>query len=301
MQKTLVNNLQNELQPVFKHIEAPLVEQENIINFIEKVINNMYELIHALEDESDPQIKRVADIKKNKSYLDRYIDSFKLNLDYYRAIGDPQNIRFTVQSLDTFIAFKKDPDLVLNSFAEVNTFMLSSPDAKRLILLLKEQKNITPKEQEYIHKYDMFKNAQKISKFFEGYNVTRKGIVSSTSIHLFRSLSILEIPKHTLKDVLESIFICLGEKVRIYPDNMSGVYVKTIFRKVPIFAYPSKNEKASYYDFEKINEKIVKRILKNKERGNVRASDQLEKYFKSVILPLQLQMNPASFSKEKNS
>lgn len=289
----LLTILQNELQPILKYIDGSLAEQENIITFIKNVINNMYELINELENESSPKIKRIIDIKKNKSYLDRYIDSFRLNIEYYHSIDDFEQIALMVQSLETFMAFKKDPELVLNSFAEVNTFMLSIPDIKRKMRSLNEQKNMTPKQKKYIYKYNMFKNAQKISKFFEGYNVTRKGIITSTSIHLFRSLSMLNVPKYTLKDALESIFICLGENVKIYPENMQGVYIKTIFKDIPIFAYPSINEKPSYYDFNKVAENLEKRIQTKREKGKIRESDRLQKYFENIILPLKQRINPS--------
>lgn len=296
MQKNLLEDLQNELEPIFKFSEKLREEQDGIITFIKIMIDKMYEAINALENISDPQIKRIADIKKNKSYLERYIDSFELNGQYYHAIGDTEQMEFMYQSWKTFKAFKESSELVLNSFAEVNTYMLSIPDIKIAIRLLKERKRLTPKQKQTIQQYNIYKNAQKISKFFEGYNVTRKGIITSISIHLFRSLSILKIPKHTLKDVIESIFACLDETVKVYPDNMQGVYIKTMFKEIPIFAYPSKNEKASYYDLNKVTESLEKRIQSKLEDGKIRESDRLKKYFENIILPLKQRVNPSSSS-----
>lgn len=290
------SELQNELEPIFKLSDKFREGQAGIIAFIETTIARMYETITAFEDESNPQIKRIADIKKNKSYLDRYIEAFKLNIEYYHSIGDMEKVQFMIQSWETFRAFKEDSEFVLNSFAEVNTYMLSIPDVKRVIRLLNEQKKKTPKQKQYIQKYNIYKNSQRISKFFEGYNVTRKGILTSTSIHLFRSLSTLNIPKHTLKDVVESIFALFDETVKVYPDNMQGVYIKTIFKDIPIFAYPSKNEKPSYYDFEKVAENIEKRIQSQREKGKVYESDRLQKYFENIILPLKQRVNPSSSS-----
>ena len=187
--------LQAELGPIFKISEKFREGQNGIITFIENIIDKMYEAINALENNSDPLIKRIADIKKNKSYLDRYIDSFELNARYYHSIGDTEHVEFMSQSWETFKAFKEDSDVVLNSFAEVNTYMLSIPDIKRKIRLLLKRETLTPEQKQYIKRYNLYKNVQKISKFFEGYSVTRKGILTSTSIHLFRSLSILDIPK----------------------------------------------------------------------------------------------------------
>ena len=67
-------------------------------------------------------------------------------------------------------------------------------------------------------------------------------------------------------------------------------------KEIPIFAYPSKNEKASYYDLNKVTESLEKRIQSKLEDGKIRESDRLKKYFENIILPLKQRVNPSSSS-----
>lgn len=289
----LLTILQNELEPIFKLSDSYRERKDYLIKFFEIVIDKMYSIINALEDTSDLQRERIANIKKDKDYLDRYMNAFKINNQFYQAIGDIENIQLSFQSYKIFEEFKKDSESMLNYFSEVNTILFSFPDIARNVRNLKRKKSLTLKQKEYIRQYNEYKNIQKIAKFFEGYNVTRKGIITSTSIYLYRIMyAHIDAPKNTLKNVIESIFICLGEQVNVYPNNMEGVYLKTIFKTHPIFAYPSKNEKTPFIDVDKISHTLEKRIQKSKEEGKIGKSDQLQKYFKDISISLLQGIKP---------
>lgn len=293
----------NELDPIFEISlkKKPHEERENFIKnvtmFIVSTLDQMYTIIKYFEDKDNPEIKRIHAIKNDKEYLDRYINAFKINNQFYHSIGDIENMQLSFQSYKIFENFKKDSVSTLNSFAEVNTILFSFPDIARNVRILKRKKNLTLGQKEYIRQYNEYKNIQKIAKFFEGYNVTRKGIVTSTSIYLYRIIyAHIDIPKNTLKNVIESIFIKLEEQVHVYPNNMEGVYLKTIFKKLPIFAYPSKNEKTPFIDMDKISYILEKRIQKNKDEGKNGMNDQLEKYFENISKSLLQGIKPSSTS-----
>ncbi|MDD3597238.1 hypothetical protein [Sulfuricurvum sp.] len=289
--------LQNELEPIFNLSDSYRDAKHLLIGFIETVIDKMYSAINALEDTSDPQRERIANIKDDKTYLDRYMNSFKMSAEYYHSIGDIENVHFMFQSYKIFENFKKDSESTLNAFSEINTFLLSTPDIAKNIQLLMRKRKLTQIQKEYIQRYNEYKNIQKIAKFFEGYNVTRKVIITSASIYLYRTIYVnMEVPKNTLKNVIESIFIRIGEQVNVYPNKMEGVYLKTVFKKLPIFAYPSKNEKIPFIDVDKISQILENRIEKSREKGKIGTSDQLQKYFEDISKSLIQGIKPSPTS-----
>ncbi len=282
------SELENELQPILKLSQISEIGVELLIDFIEDVIENMYSTIKAFEDESNPQIQRLTSIKKDKDYLNRYIESFEHMAKYYHAIGEEDQENFMKLSWMIFKAFQKNSDFVLNGFAENNTFLLSNPDIANIVRLLNDRKKHSSKEKAYIQKYNEHKQLKQISKFFEGYNITRKGIVTSASIYMYRSILMLpNMQKHTLKDVIESIFVRHGESVTIYPAKMNEVYLKTFFQNTPIFSYPSKNEKLPYFDVKKVTSAIEKKIKAKLEKGKIYDSNKLQRYFENVVTPLK--------------
>lgn len=295
MQKSFLENLQKELEPIFKLSDKYREGQHLLIKFIETVIDKMYSTINALEDTSDLQRERITHIKDDKTYLDRYMSAFKMNAEYYNSIGDIEKVHFMFQSYRIFENFKNDSESTLNAFSEINTFLLSTPDVAKNIRLLMGKRKLTQIQKEYIQRYNEYKNIQKVAKFFEGYNVTRKVIVTSASIYLYRTIYVnMEVPKNTLKNVIESILIRLGEQVNIYPNKMEGVYLKTVFKKLPIFAYPSKNEKIPFIDVDKISQILENRIEKSREKGKIGTSDQLQKYFEDISKSLIQGIKPSS-------
>jgi hypothetical protein len=244
--------------------------------------------IKAFQNASDPEIQRIIDIKNDKSYLTRYIESFNHMTTYYRSIGENEQADFMMLSWNVFTTFQQNSEVMLNSFAEVNTYLLSTPDIARKISLLHDRKKLTPEQKKYIHQYREYKQIQEISKFFEGYNITRKVIVTSTSIYIFRSLATLEnMQKYTLKDVVESIFRKLGEPLGVYPLKIDDIYLKAVFRNVPIFAYPSKNDRFPYIDINQVASNLEEKINSKIESGKIHESNKLQKYFESVITPLK--------------
>ncbi|WP_291750825.1 MULTISPECIES: hypothetical protein [unclassified Sulfuricurvum] len=289
--------LQNELEPILKFSDNFREGQYLLVEFIETIIDKMYSTIAVLENTSDLQRERIANIKDDKTYLDRYMNAFKMSAEYYHSLGDIEKVHFMFQSYKVFEDFKKDSESILNVFSEINTFLLSTPDVAKNIRLLMRKRKLTQIQEEYIQRYNEYKNIQKIAKFFEGYNVTRKVIITSASIYLYRTIYInMEVPKNTLKNVIESIFIRLGEQVNIYPNKMEGVYLKTIFKKLPIFAYPSKNEKIPFIDVDKISQILENRIEKSREKGKIGTSDQLQKYFEEISKSLLQGIKPSPTS-----
>ncbi|MFA6628203.1 MAG: hypothetical protein WCS55_00390 [Sulfuricurvum sp.] len=296
-QKPSLYNLQNELEPIFKLSDRYREDQHLLLKFIETVIDKMYLTINVLEDTSDKQRERIGNIKDDKTYLDRYITAFQMNAEYYSAIKDIENFHFMFQSYKIFKDFQKNSEAILNLFSEANTILLSTPDIAKNVRLLMRKRKLNQSEKDYIQQYNGYKNIQKISKFFEGYNVTRKGIITSTSIYLYRTIYVnMEVPKNTLKNVIESIFIRLGEQVNVYPNNMESVYLKTVFKKLPIFAYPSKNEKTPFIDVDKISQILENRIEKSREKGKIGTSDQLQKYFEDISKTLLQGIKPTPAS-----
>lgn len=286
--------LENELEPIFKLSERYREGQHLLVEFIEAVIDKMYSTINALEDTSDSQRERITHIKDDKTYLDRYMNAFKMSAEYYHSLGDIEQVHFMFQSYKIFEDFKKDSEATLNVFSEINTFLISTPDVAKNIRLLMRKRQLTQKQKEYLQLYNGYKNIQKIAKFFEGYNVTRKVIITSASIYLYRTIYLnMEVPKNTLKNVIESIFIRLGEQVNVYPNKMEGVYLKTVFKKLPIFAYPSKNEKIPFIDVDKISQILENRIEKSREKGKIGTSDQLQKYFEDISKSLIQGIKPS--------
>lgn len=290
----ICSGLENELEPIFKLSDRYRKGKHFLVEFIETVIDKMYSTINAFEDTSDSQRERIANIKDDKTYLDRYMNAFKMSAEYYHSLGDIEKVHFMVQSYKIFEDFKKDSESTLNVFSEINTFLISTPDVAKNIRLLMRKRQLTQKQKEYLQLYNGYKNIQKIAKFFEGYNVTRKVIITSASIYLYRTIYVnMEVPKNTLKNVIESIFIRLGEQVNVYPNKMEGVYLKTVFKNLPIFAYPSKNEKIPFIDVNKISQILEKRIEKSREKGKIGTSDQLQKYFEDISKSLIQGIKPS--------
>lgn len=289
-----ISIFKSDLQPLFDLVlkTIPLAQQErleqDIIAYIEHILKQMYIIIEHFEDNDNPQIQRIVAIKKDKSYINRYIDSFTHMKEIHDVLGNKEQKRFSALGLYLFKSFQHDTEATLNAFGEANTFLLAYPDVKKKAMSLMGQKQLSPKQQNFLQTYNMYKSISQYGKFFEGYHVSRKIIVTSTSIFLYRSL--LELPnmkKYTLKEVLETVFMKIEETVKIYPEKMDEIYLKTVFGAFPIFAYPAKNEKRPYVDLNRVAEILEGKIERQLEKGNLSEVNRLKKYFEGVVNPLK--------------
>lgn len=157
--------------------------------------------------------------------------------------------------------------------------------------MLKNRKRLLKDtEKFYIIMYQRYKYLQSLLKFFRCYSLTKKNIMTSLSITLYKSLiKTNAISKYQIKEILETMFHKLDNPTIVRVDEMDRIYIKTVVDKLPIYAYPSSNGKESLYNFEEINKKLSAQL--EKYQDNPSKKEKYENYIKTKISPLQDKLN----------
>ncbi|OHE10699.1 MAG: hypothetical protein A2513_09595 [Sulfurimonas sp. RIFOXYD12_FULL_33_39] len=251
-----------------------------------KIFDTHYKLIDYIESNTI-EIVEIKKIKKDKSYLKKYISAFEKNLKLYIIIKDRKNINKMVLNILLFELFMEDIEKFYKLQSDIHTFFLANPENKRNYQILqKSKKKLTDVEKKFIYMYETYEYLKSLLKFFRCHALTKKNIMTSLSIMLYKSLMKTEaISKYQIKEILETMFFKLDAPTVIRVDEMDKIYIKTVVDKLIIQAYPSSNDIESLLNFEEINKKLLKKIEKYENAPSEKI--KFENFIKDKISPLQ--------------
>lgn len=244
-----------------------------------------YDLINYLLGDTK-EIKELNRIKKDKKYLQKYISAFEVNRDFYFNINDTKNAVKMNINIWLFNLYINNIQEFYKIQSSINTLFISSPHIKENIKIIKEKKSLSDKEKLYMMKYIFAKHLKDIFLFFKYHPLTKKSILTSLSIILYKSLTYNnQVKKHRAKEILETMFYKLDLPTTIRVDKMDKLYIKTKIDNLLIYAYPNSKDIPSLYNFENISEILSKNI--SKYQNNLQKQQQYENYIKNFILPIQ--------------
>lgn len=274
----------SNISPITKENKHLLVE-----DFF-KTFDAYYKLIDYIESDAD-EIVEIKKIKKDKTYLKKYISAFETNLNLYKIIDDEPSKNKMILNIWLFDLFIEDIEGFFKVQSSVHTFFLSNPDyAKRYQILKTYKKNLNDIEKRFIYMYETYKYLKSLLKFFRCYALTKKNIMTSLSIVLYKSLIKTDaIAKHQSKEILETMFYKLDAPTVIRVDEMDKTYIKTVVDGLIIQAYPSTNDIESLFNFEEINIRLLRRLEKYENTPSKKTN--FENYIKNRISPLQAKLS----------
>lgn len=275
---------------------SPLKLQIEIFvnTYIHTGLDNLFKTLAILDDASDPHMKRLKQIKKDKSYLNRYIKAFKNMNDVSEAVGDQKECNFYLLDIKLFENFQSDSINIMNVFSFVKTIIAAHPEWENLVKQLKNKPKLTDKEKSRIKNFHEYYHINKISKFFEGYDITRDKIIVASSIFMYKQLqSELNLPKYSLKDILETIYSRLGIPVNIYPDKIDDAFFRGSFKSMPIWSYPSETDIEPQIRFDIVEKILTTQIEKLELNGKEIRAFLLKKYLSEEVLHIKKRLlNP---------
>ncbi|MGE4457308.1 MAG: hypothetical protein AB7E13_10245 [Arcobacteraceae bacterium] len=294
MESKDLNNLEQTLYDTVKELAeiSPMVEggEKYLVNELLKIFNSHYKLIDYLESNAN-EIIEIKKIKKDKTYLKKYILAFEQNLKLYDITNDTENKNKMLWNILVFELFMEDIEVFYKLQSSIYTFFLANPDNKQKYQILKNSDNcFTEKEKQFINIYETHKYLKSLFKFFRCYTLTKKNIMTSLSIKLYKMLIKTEvISKYQIKEILETMFFKLDAATTIRVDEMDKTYIKTVVDGLVISAYPSTNDIQSLLNFEEINKKLSKRL--EKYENNQLKKTRLKNYIQTKISPLQAKLS----------
>lgn len=282
-----INDLTNELKELINLTSLPLEQKASIFNWCYQFLSTLNRSIEKIEDLSDIDMQRIQKIKKDKKSLNPYIKHLKGSEEYLRSIGDIDNASIIAFDRTVLELFQTDSMSVLNIFSDVNNVLLSLPDASYNIRILKEKKRLTPSEKKYLMFVGQYKRLAKIAKFFDGYDVTPKILVTAASIYLFKAfIEFPNVQKYKLKEKLEYLLFQYEESIQIRPDEMDDVYLKTVFNTFPVFAYETDTDRRPAIDIAKIEARLQLKISTGNSKQKAIRNQYLQKQFQSLKINL---------------
>jgi hypothetical protein len=271
---------------------SPITEENKhlLVEEFFKTFDAYYKLIDYIESDAD-EIVEIKKIKKDKICLKKYISAFETNLNLYEIIEDKSNIHKMLLNILLFELFMKDIEKFNKLQSGIYTFFLANPDYSKNYGILKNLKRgLKDSEKYFVYMYETNKYLKSLLKFFRCHSLTKKNIMTSLSIMLYKLLLKTEaISKHQIKEILETMFFKLDAPTVIRVDEIDKVYIKTVVDGLIINAYPSSNDIESLFNFEEINKKLLKKI--EKYENNPSKKTNFENYIKNKISPLQAKLS----------
>lgn len=283
----ILNETVNELSNI-----SPISEpnKEIFVQELLKTFDTHYKLIDYIESDIN-EIIEIKKIKKDKSYLKKYISAFEKNLKLYTIIKDRKNINKMVLNILLFELFMEDIEKFYKLQSDIHTFFLANPENNRNYQILqKSKKKLTDVEKKFIYMYETYEYLKSLLKFFRCHALTKKNIMTSLSIMLYKSLMKTEaISKYQIKEILETMFFKLDTPTVIRVDEMDKTYIKTVVDGLVVNAYPSTNDIESLLNFEEINRRLLNRL--EKYENNQFRKTRLDNYIKNKISHLQAKLS----------
>lgn len=271
---------------------SPITEENKhlLVEEFLKTFDAYYKLIDYIESDAD-EIVEIKKIKKDKTYLKKYISAFETNLNLYKIIDDEPNRGKMILNIWLFDLFIEDIKEFYRVSSSIYTFILANPDYSKNYRILKSLKRkLKDSEKYFVSMYETNKYLKSLLKFFRCYTLTKKNIMTALSIMLYKSLMKTNaISKHQSKEILETMFYKLDVSTVIRVDEIDKVYIKTVVNGLIIQAYPSSNDIESLLNFEEINKKLSKKIKKYENTPFKKTN--FENYIKNRISPLQAKLS----------
>lgn len=251
-----------------------------------KTFDTHYKLIDYIENDAD-EILEIRKIKKSKTHLKKYISAFEQNLQLYTIIEDEPNRDKMILNIWLFELFIKNVKEFFKFQSYIFTFFLANPETLEIYKnLVAKTKPLSDNELMFKIKYERNRYLKSLLKFFRCHSLTRKNIMTSLSITLYKALIKTDaISKYQIKEILETMFYKLDTPTTIRVDEMDNAYIKTVVNGVLIYAYPSSNDIESLYNFEETHAKLSNKIEKYKNSQSKVA--KFENYINTRISPLQ--------------
>lgn len=271
---------------------SPVLEdsKQNFIEELLKTLNAHYKLMDYIESDTD-EIIEIKKVKKSKKHLEKYISAFKTNLNFYEIIEDKPNRNRMILNILLFKLFMEDIEEFSRVKSSIYTFILANPENSKNYRILKNLKReLKDSEKYFISMYESNKYLKSLLKFFRCHSLTKKNIMTSLSITLYKSfIKMRAISKYQIKEILETMFHHLDNPTTIRVDEMDKTYIKTVVNGVIIYAYPSSNDIKSLYNFEEINKRLSNMIEKHKDNPSKKV--KFENYKNTKISPLQSKLS----------
>lgn len=282
-----ITDLTNELKELINLTSLSIDDKASIYNWCYQFLFTLNSAIARIEDTSSIAMQRIRKIKNDKKSLNPYIKHSKGSEEYLLSIGDTDSASIIAFNRTVLELFQTDSITVLNMFADVNNTLLSLPEASYNVRNLKQKKRLISNEKSYLMRAEQHIRLAKIAKFFEGYDVTPKILVTSASIYLFKTfIGFPSVQKYKLKEKLEYLLFYYEESIQIRPDEMDDVYLKTVFNEFPVFAYETDTDRQPAIDIAKIEERLKIKISSGSAKQKAIRNEYFQNQFQSLKINL---------------
>lgn len=228
-------------------------------------------------------------IKNNKQYLKKYITAFELNKNVCEITNDITGANKMILNIQIFKLFMLDIEKFNHLQVSLITNALVNPEMESNIMKLRskqKRKKLTDIEIKIILNYEQAKYIRKVCEFFKYHSLTKKNILTSLSISLYKAVVITDkISKYQAKEILEVMFNKMDMPTTIRITDIDGVYIKTLVDNLQIYAYPSSKDIQSLYNFNDIKDILSTRM--DSYSDNPSKLKKLDKYINTKIAHLQ--------------
>ena len=261
------------------------------LSYIVDIFIKHYNLIEYLESSDDEIIKITRD-KNIKQYLKKYISAFEINAKLYDITDDINRLREMHLNIWLFKLYLQDIEEFHKLRSSMHTFFIANPDYKHKIKMIRskaKRKKLTEREINFLFMYERNKYISSLLKFFQYHTLTKKKILTSLSISIYKAMtSSGEIKKHQAKALLETMFYKLDIPTTIRLKDIENAYIKTVVHGLVIFTYPNKNGTSTLYNLEEFNE-ILSRKMEEYPQNSV-ILEKFENYQRDKISLIQAKL-----------
>lgn len=234
------------------------------------ILERTFQQIKHLENKQNQHNKFIKKLEKDIRAIDPYIKGFENSLEFFQEIDDEVGIYKTKFALDIFKQFRINPQKAMDIlFMFKNTKEITknhSEEANKKLLNALKKGSVEKYEEALKSQNDVKKDGEywsSVYKFFEGYQLTKKMLLTSASIKIFSLFDLQnEEGRYRIKDIIETIFAKLGEKVIIYPEQIMDVKIKTYYMNSAIYAYSSKvNDNKKHFDLDDLQDQFYEKFI----------------------------------------
>jgi len=196
--------------------------------------------------------------------LKKYISAFEINAKFYDITDNTNKLREMHLNIWLFKLYIQDIKEFHKLRSSIHTFFIANPDYQYKIKMLRnkaKRKKLTEREIKFLFMYEQNKYISSLLKFFQYHTLTKKNILTSLSICIYKAMVLSgEIKKYQAKTLLETMFYKLDMPTTIRLKDIENVYIKTVVHDLVIFAYPSINAKTSLYNIDEFNEILSRKM-----------------------------------------
>lgn len=287
--ENIISSIKKTIQTIKENSNNRTLNEDITFENIQNIFDLHYSLIDYINGDT-LEVQELNKVKKEKNYLNKYITAFEQSIIYYKIINNEENINQMVLNILVLELFMKSTEDYYVLQSKVYSFFISSPDAIDAYKKLKRKRNPTKIEIQFIKKYEDYKYIKSILKMFRCYSLTKKNILTSLSISIYKAMMMTnEIKKHKVKEIIEEMFFNLDIPTTIRIKDIENVYIKTVVNNLVIYAYPSSKDIPSLYNFDEIDKILLNKMDKNKDNSS--KLKKYENYKNTKLSPLRKKLD----------